>query len=80
LAELVGELSVRSADFARLWAGHAVKPCSVMTLDLRHPAVGPITVTQQTMTSATDADQFLYLSTTAPGSASEQALKLLGGR
>lgn len=40
LAELIGELSIKSPEFARLWAGNDVRPCGVMTLDLRHPTIG----------------------------------------
>jgi transcriptional regulator with XRE-family HTH domain len=49
LHALVGELSARSSDFASMWADHRVKPCSVAEFEMRHPLVGPLTVTQQTL-------------------------------
>ncbi len=77
-AELVGELSMKSADFAQFWAGHRVRPCGLMTMTLCHPTVGALTVTQQTLLSPTSEHQSVLIVTTESGSASETSLKMLG--
>ena len=40
LADLVGELSVRSDTFARLWSSHPVKRCTSGRKHFHHPLVG----------------------------------------
>ncbi|MFJ6988534.1 hypothetical protein [Streptomyces sp. NPDC091389] len=77
LVALVGELAVRSQDFTRLWASHEVHACDTATYELRHPSVGAVTVTQQSVTATAAPDQFLAVATTEPGSSSEAALLLL---
>ena len=42
LNELVGELSLRSERFRRLWARHDVRPKRSGRVRLEHPQVGPI--------------------------------------
>ena len=44
LAALVGELSVKSPDFVRLWAGHRVKEKCRGSHRYRHPIVGELTL------------------------------------
>jgi transcriptional regulator with XRE-family HTH domain len=77
LAALVGELSMASPEFAALWSDYRIKPCEADTYLLRHPLVGELTVGQQTLVVARIPDQSLVLMTTAAGSASENALRLL---
>ena len=79
LAALVGELSVRSAEFARLWAEHRVQQCDAAAYELRHPVVGAVTLTQQAFDVARSPDQTLILLTAAADSPSRHALKLLEG-
>jgi transcriptional regulator with XRE-family HTH domain len=78
LAALVGELSVKSADFRRWWARHDVRAKSNGRKRLQHPIVGPITLSYEALTLAGDPDQVLIIYTAAPGSESETALRLLG--
>jgi transcriptional regulator with XRE-family HTH domain len=78
LAALVGELSVKSADFRRWWARHDVRAKSNGRKRLQHPIVGPITLSYEALTLAGDPDQVLITYTAAPGSESETALRLLG--
>ncbi|MGW5780068.1 MmyB family transcriptional regulator [Streptomyces sp. NPDC003863] len=47
LANLIGELTVRSDRFATLWAGGEVSDCTVGDLRLRHPTLGALSVTYQ---------------------------------
>ncbi|MEV1118235.1 helix-turn-helix transcriptional regulator [Actinosynnema sp. NPDC049800] len=77
LAELIGELTMKSREFVALWADHRVAPCDAATYDLHHPVVGALTVTQQTLSIARSPDQVLVVCTTSGGSSSEEALALL---
>ncbi|QIQ00911.1 helix-turn-helix domain-containing protein [Streptomyces liangshanensis] len=75
LHELVGELSAKNADFASMWADHRVKACAVATYEMRHPLVGPLTVTQQTLSQGTG--QNIVVATAEAGSPARTALALL---
>lgn len=77
LASLVGELSVQCAEFAALWSDHRVRPCTGGTYRLRHPLVGEVTVTQQTLQVAHSPEQSVVVVTTEPGSGAQDSLKLL---
>ncbi|WP_431922105.1 helix-turn-helix transcriptional regulator [Amycolatopsis tucumanensis] len=77
LAELIGELTMRSPEFVELWRDHRVAPCDAASYDLHHPVVGAVTVTQQTLSIARSPDQVLIVCTTPAGSPSEEALALL---
>ncbi|MEU4313957.1 helix-turn-helix transcriptional regulator [Nocardia sp. NPDC024068] len=77
LAELIGELTMKSPEFVTLWRDHRVKPCDGASYELRHPAVGTMTVTQQTLSIARSPEQALVLCTTPAGSPSGEALILL---
>lgn len=68
---------MRSPEFVALWADHRVAPCDAAAYELHHPVVGPVTVTQQTLSIARSPDQVLVVCTAAAGSASEEALTLL---
>ncbi|MEV0940113.1 helix-turn-helix domain-containing protein [Micromonospora wenchangensis] len=75
LAALVGELAVRSPEFAARWADHRVKAGGTAAYGMRHPLVGTLTVTQQSL--RTEDDQTVVVATTAPGSPSQAAMTLL---
>ncbi|MET9224359.1 helix-turn-helix transcriptional regulator [Lentzea sp. NPDC003310] len=75
LHELVGQLSATSREFATMWADHRVKACATAVYEMRHPLVGPLTVTQQTLTN--DTRPSVVVATAAPGSSSHAALALL---
>ena len=68
LAALIGELSMKSADFVALWRDHRVKPCEADAYQLRHPTVGPLTVTQHNLVVARASGQSVCIVTAAPGS------------
>jgi transcriptional regulator with XRE-family HTH domain len=74
LAELVGDLSIRDAQFRQWWAGThvAVKRRGTRTYD--HPVVGEITLEWDALTSDAEPDQQLIVYTPEPGSRSEAAL------
>ncbi|MFI5618011.1 helix-turn-helix transcriptional regulator [Streptomyces sp. NPDC051567] len=77
LAALVGELSVKDTDFRTWWAAHDVaeKSCGVKTF--HHPVVGRLTVDWEMLGCTTDPDQQLMVMTAAPGSSSQESLRLL---
>ncbi|MEU3644776.1 helix-turn-helix transcriptional regulator [Lentzea sp. NPDC034063] len=77
LAALVGELSVRDADFRRWWADNDVYLHAHGTKALNHPVVGEITVAYESFTVDGDPDMSMALHTVEPGSSSEQNLRLL---
>jgi hypothetical protein len=53
LNELVGELSVRSDRFRRLWARHDARPRRRGTARLAHPQVGPLELSYEKLRSPT---------------------------
>ncbi|MFI1206941.1 helix-turn-helix domain-containing protein [Streptomyces sp. NPDC020802] len=77
LAALIGELAVRSREFATMWADHRVLACDVADYEMRHPLVGTLTVTQQTLQSPQGRGPALVVATTDGGSPSAAALALL---
>ncbi|MFD9893384.1 helix-turn-helix domain-containing protein [Amycolatopsis sp. NPDC059027] len=77
LAALIGELSMKSPEFATLWADHRIRPCDAADYELRHPLVGALTLTQQAFDVARAPEQMLVTMTAPPGSASQHALTLL---
>ncbi|MER6079393.1 helix-turn-helix transcriptional regulator [Streptomyces sp. NPDC001833] len=78
MAALVGELSVKSADFRRLWADHEVKECAYGTKRIQHPVAGLLTLPYETLTVPTDPDQTIVAYTPEPGSETAERLALLG--
>ncbi|OPG03771.1 transcriptional regulator, partial [Streptomyces sp. GKU 895] len=77
LAALVGELSVKSDDFRRLWATHDVKEKSYGVKHLMHPLVGELTLNFESFHLADGTDQALITYSAEPGSPSADALRLL---
>ncbi|WP_329467018.1 helix-turn-helix domain-containing protein [Streptomyces sp. NBC_01431] len=78
LQELVGELSVRSADFARMWARHDVRAKTASAKRFRHPLVGDLTLNFETFSVNSAPGQHLVVYRAETGSAAEQSLALLG--
>ncbi|MEV3856722.1 helix-turn-helix transcriptional regulator [Streptomyces sp. NPDC050095] len=78
LATLVGELSLASEDFRRLWADHQVKEKTHGAKRLLHPLVGELALPYETLTVSGEPDQALVVYTPEPGSATEERLRMLG--
>jgi transcriptional regulator with XRE-family HTH domain len=78
LAELIGELSMKSEEFRRWWPRHDVHEKTHGTKRLKHPMVGPLTLAYESLALAGDGDLTLVVYTAEPGSKSETALQLLG--
>ena len=79
LAELVGELSVRDADFRRWWADHDVFRRTYGVKRYFHPLVGEFDLGYEAFTPVAEPEQTLGLHTVEPNSPNEEALRLLAG-
>ncbi|MGW7526640.1 helix-turn-helix domain-containing protein [Streptomyces sp. NPDC054783] len=77
LSALVGELSVKSEEFRRLWATHDVKEKSHGVKHLQHPLVGGLALNFESFRLTGDADQSLVTYHAEPGSPSADSLRLL---
>ncbi|MFE9724816.1 helix-turn-helix transcriptional regulator [Streptomyces sp. NPDC005794] len=77
LSALVGELSVKSEEFRKLWARHDVKEKSHGVKRLHHPLVGELALSFETFALPDDAEQSVVAYHAEPGSASAEALRLL---
>ncbi|MFI1411495.1 helix-turn-helix transcriptional regulator [Streptomyces sp. NPDC020707] len=77
LSALVGELSVKSEEFRRLWAAHDVKEKSHGVKRLHHPLVGELTLAFETFKLVDDEELSMVTYHAEPGSASAEALRLL---
>jgi transcriptional regulator with XRE-family HTH domain len=77
LITLVGELSVKSAEFRRFWARHDVRAKAAGSKRLVSPAVGPLTVRWETFAVASAPGQLMVTYFAEPGSSSEEALTAL---
>ncbi len=77
LTSLIGELSVKSEDFRRLWAAHNVLDKGHGVKELRHPVVGRLTLRYETFRPAGDPDQVLVAYHAEPDSPSAESLRLL---
>ncbi len=78
LARLVGELSVRDADFRRWWTEQHVHVKKPGAKTFRHPVVGALTLDYETLAVAGTPDQLLVVYSAVPGTPAAEALTLLG--
>jgi hypothetical protein len=74
LAELVGELSIKSDHFRRLWTSRHVHLRTHGTYHLCHPLVGELTVAYESFHLSDDPEQVLVAYTPTPD---DTALRLL---
>jgi transcriptional regulator with XRE-family HTH domain len=77
LTDLVGELSTRSEPFRKLWAAHNVRFHRTGTKRIRHPIVGEMELSFESMALSADAGLAINVYTAEPGSRSEETLRLL---
>ncbi|MFM9615452.1 transcriptional regulator [Streptomyces sp. V2] len=77
LSALVGELSVKSEEFRRLWAAHDVKQKKNGVKHLNHPLVGELTLSFEGFTLGADPEQTLVTYHAEPDSPSAEGLRLL---
>ncbi|MFG2416720.1 helix-turn-helix domain-containing protein [Streptomyces goshikiensis] len=77
LTELIGELSLHSDTFRRLWADHDVRAHATGTKRLHHPLVGDLTLDYVVLAAEDDPEQSLAIYTPEPASPSAEALGIL---
>jgi transcriptional regulator with XRE-family HTH domain len=78
LTDLVGELSMRSEPFRKLWATHNIRAHDPGAKRFYHPLVGELTLTFETLELVGDPGLTLTVYTPEPGTKSAEALNLLG--
>ncbi|MEV4476323.1 hypothetical protein [Nonomuraea sp. NPDC049504] len=76
-AALVGELTIKSTDFATLWARHPVRRCRSEGVTFRHPLVGELRLAEEVFQMQEDEGQRLAVFAAEPGSPAASALRLL---
>jgi len=76
--QLVGELSLASGPFRKLWARHDVKALAGGRARMHHPQVGTMELRREKLTIGDSGGQLLVVYHAEPGSASAHALALLG--
>ncbi|MEU5824452.1 helix-turn-helix transcriptional regulator [Streptomyces sp. NPDC047803] len=77
LAALVGELSLKSEDFRRLWADHQVKAKTYGVKRMVHPVVGALTLPYETLAVPGEPELSLVVYTPEPGSETAERIALL---
>ncbi|MBK6012867.1 helix-turn-helix domain-containing protein [Streptomyces sp. MBT53] len=77
LTELIGELSLHSDTFRRLWADHDVQAHTTGSKRLHHPLVGDLTLDYVVLAIEGDPDQTLVIYTPEPESPSAEAIDIL---
>ncbi|SDQ42640.1 Helix-turn-helix domain-containing protein [Curtobacterium sp. UNCCL20] len=78
ITTLVGELSLGSEDFRRLWARHDVRPLGGGTVRMWHPEVGDLELRREKLGIGGTDGQLLVVHHAEPESPSARALALLG--
>ncbi|MFG3257010.1 helix-turn-helix transcriptional regulator [Streptomyces sp. NPDC048172] len=76
LAGLIGELTMRSDDFATMWATGDVSDCTVGAMHLQHPTVGTVNVDYQVWLQPDSPDHRVEIYT-ANDSTSSDAVRVL---
>jgi transcriptional regulator with XRE-family HTH domain len=78
IAQLVGELSLASEQFRRLWARHDVKALAGAPVRMCHPQVGELELRREKLPIGDSGGQLLVIYHAEPGSRSARSLALLG--
>ncbi|GLU45865.1 helix-turn-helix domain-containing protein [Nocardiopsis ansamitocini] len=79
LARLVGELSVKDADFRRWWSEYRVRAQRYGRKRFSHPTAGEMVLDFQVLDVRGSKNQSLVVYTAEPGSRSAEALAFLSG-
>ncbi|MFH5877395.1 helix-turn-helix domain-containing protein [Arthrobacter sp. NA-172] len=78
LTDLIGELVTRSDAFRRRWSAHNVRHHRTGVKRLHHPVVGDLELQYEAMDLPADPEWFMFAYTAAPGSPTDERLRLLG--
>lgn len=79
LADLVGELMVKSDEFADLWSRHPVHICLSGYKWFHHPEIGDLELEFEILHLPDDTGHRILTYSAVPGSPSDAALRLLAG-
>ncbi|WP_461164351.1 helix-turn-helix transcriptional regulator [Arthrobacter sp. R4-81] len=77
LAALVGELTVKSPEFATLWANHPVENCMSGLKSMHHPEVGSLELNFEVLAQSDESGHRILMYTADPGTPAAEALQLL---
>jgi transcriptional regulator with XRE-family HTH domain len=77
LAELIGELCMKSTEFAKLWSRHPVFNCIFGVKHFHHPVVGDLELSFEVVALPDNSAQRILMYSPEPGTSSEAALQLL---
>ncbi|MEV0623474.1 helix-turn-helix transcriptional regulator [Nonomuraea sp. NPDC050404] len=77
LAALIGELTMKSPEFATMWSEHRVRKWDLATYRLHHPLVGRMQLNLQTLNVPHADGQRIVVATAEAGTGSAAALSLL---
>ncbi|GJF28114.1 transcriptional regulator [Kitasatospora sp. NE20-6] len=77
LAGLVGELLMKSPEFAELWSRHPVRNCVEGVKSFHHPLVGPMELSFETVRLADESGHWMLMYSAEPGSPAEAGLRML---
>lgn len=78
LHDLVGELSTRCEEFRTRWSAHNVRRHGSGIKNFHHPTVGDLTFTFEGLEVTEDPGLQFLIYTAAPGSATEERIRVLG--
>jgi transcriptional regulator with XRE-family HTH domain len=78
LADLVGELTLKSHEFASLWSRHPVHNCVAGVKHFHHPEIGDLELEFQVLLLPDDSGHRIMTYTAVPGTPSAAAIRLLG--
>lgn len=77
MAQLIGELTLKSPEFSALWSKHPVKRCVSGVKEFSHPEVGDVELSFEMLHLPEGEGQRMLTYTAEPGSGAEAALQLL---
>jgi transcriptional regulator with XRE-family HTH domain len=77
LAAVIGELTIGSPEFARIWATHLVAECTHGVREYDHPLVGRLTLVEESLRVPDDPGQRMIFLGAAPGTDTAERLRLL---
>lgn len=77
LAALVGELTMKSPEFATMWAKHPVENCMSGLKHMHHPEVGDLELNFEVLTQNDESGHRILMYTADPGTPAAEALQLL---
>jgi transcriptional regulator with XRE-family HTH domain len=77
MAALVGELTMKSGEFATYWGEHPVQVCTAGTKYLHHPVVGDLELDYEALHLPGREGQRILTYAAEPGSAADTTLRLL---